>query len=415
MIAFALLAGLPAAPVADAQSLTVNDVRVRAHGEATRLVLDLSAKVGYRHLTLDQPARLAIDLPEVALADPEDLIQVRQGMIENVRFGQLRAGVSRLVLEVAGPFEIVNVFELPPNQQYGHRIVTDLREVDARQWQAGDTLAGGIARAALVVPDVAPGAGPEEAATARQIGLAVPLRMPPKLKPRATVAKRQVVIDAGHGGIDPGAIGRSGIYEKDIVLDVARQLRDRLEASGRYRVVMTRSDDSTVRLRERLALARKVGGDLFLSLHADSLVQAPEVRGIAVYTLSEEASTAEAARLASKENRADILNGIDLSHQEDIVTQILIDLAQRDANNKSIRIAELLVDELSEVTRLARRNRQSAGFVVLKSPEMPSALVELGYLSNEVDERQLTDRAHIEKLSSAIVRGIDRFFSAGAP
>lgn len=414
LLAGMLLALLLGSAGSKAAPPTVNDIRIRAHGEATRVVLDLSSKVSYRHLTLDGPARLAIDLPEVDLAHPEDLASGPQGMVENLRFGRLRPGVSRLVLDVSGPFEILNVFELPPNQQYGHRIVTDLRGVEAGQWQAGDGLAGGIERAALL-QGITPDAGPEDrTGSAQQIALAVPLRMPPKLKPRADAAVRQIVIDPGHGGIDPGAIGVSGVYEKTIVLDIAQALRRQLLATGRYKVVMTRDDDSTVRLRERLEVARELGGDLFLSLHADSLVQAPGVRGAAVYTLSEEASSAEAARLASKENRADILNGIDLSHQEDIVTQILIDLAQRDANNKSIRMAEVLVDELSAVTPLARRKRQSAGFVVLKSPEMPSALLELGYLSNEADERRLTDQAQIEKLAAAIVRGIDRFFHVGA-
>ncbi len=154
------------------------------------------------------------------------------------------------------------------------------------------------------------------------------------------------MIDPGHGGVDPGAIGPGGTYEKDVVLAMALELRRQLEATGRYRVIMTRDADRIVRLRDRLQVARDSDGELFLSLHADSLVKAPEVRGASVYTLSEQASNEEAARLASKENRADILAGIDLSDQEDIVTEILIDLAQRDANNKSVQVAELFVSEL---------------------------------------------------------------------
>ena len=172
--------------------------------------------------------------------------------------------------------------------------------------------------------------------------------VPPPPKQAPTPPRRRVlVIDPGHGGIDPGAIGSGGTYEKDIVLAMALELRRQLEATGRYEVVMTRETDSIMRLRDRLQTARESDGELFLSLHADSLVQAPEVRGASVYTLSEQASNEEAARLAGKENRADILAGIDLSDQEDIVTEILIDLAQRDANNKSIRLAELLVGELT--------------------------------------------------------------------
>lgn len=391
---------------------TIQDVRVRAHGESTRVVLDLSQKVAYRHLTLDNPARLAIDLPETTWAAPDQLAGKAAGLVRGFRFGRYSAGVSRIVVDIEGPFEIQNVFELPANDRYGHRIVTDLRRVDAASWAAGDGLAGGIERTAAVLPSIMPGAGPDgqPIAGAHQAGLAVPLRMPPEFKPERVLEKRIVVIDPGHGGMDPGAISPSGVYEKSIVLAVAKELKHQLEETGRFEVQMTRTDDSTVRLRDRLRTAHLSGGDLFISLHADSLIQAPEVRGIAVYTLSEEASTAEAARLASKENRADILNGIDLSAHEDIVTQILIDLAQRDANNKSIRIAEVLVEQLAGMTHLARHKRQSAGFVVLKSPEMPSVLVELGYLSNPTDERQLTDPAYVSRLAGAMTQAVERFF-----
>jgi N-acetylmuramoyl-L-alanine amidase len=190
-------------------------------------------------------------------------------------------------------------------------------------------------------------------------------------------------------------------------------LRDRLEATGRYRVIMTRDDDRIVRLRDRLQIARQSQGELFISLHADSLVQAPEVRGASVYTLSERASTDEAGRLARKENRADILAGVDLSHQEDIVTEILIDLAQRDANNKSVSFAELLVQELKGATSMAKRRRAQAGFVVLKSPDMPSVLIELGYLSNSADEKALADAAHIAKLAAAVAQAVDLYFGVG--
>jgi N-acetylmuramoyl-L-alanine amidase len=411
---FLALILMPALAHAEA---TVRDVRIRANGDTTRVVLDLSRKVSYRHLTLDGPTRLAIDLPEVAWLLPDSFGQQPVGLVKGFRFGRLRPGVSRLAVDVDGPFEIENIFELPANERYGHRIVTDLRRVDAAQWAAGDTLAGGIENAALTAP---PFADPDAAAPEADAGtnghttaFAVPLRMPPMRKPEPPSTRRwTVVIDPGHGGIDPGAIGSSGIYEKDIVIAMAEELHRRLEATDRFDVVMTREGDRTVRLRDRLRIAHEAGGELFISLHADSLVQAPQVRGAAVYTLSEEASTAEAARLATKENRADILNGIDLSEHEDIVSQILIDLAQRDANNRSLRVAEVLVEALAETTRLARHTRQSAGFVVLKSPDMPSVLIELGYLSNDVDERQLTDSAYIKKLAGVMARAIESFFAA---
>jgi N-acetylmuramoyl-L-alanine amidase len=220
--------------------------------------------------------------------------------------------------------------------------------------------------------------------------------------------ERIVVIDPGHGGFDPGAIGStSTLLEKEVALRMGLALRDQLEATGRYRVVMTRDDDRFVDLRDRLRIARQSQGELFISLHADSLVSVPEVSGAAVYTLSE-----PLVRLTSKEDRADILAGIDLSNQEDFASETLIDLAQRATNDKSIRMAELLMQELTGATKMAKRRRQ-AGFVVLQSPDMPSVLIELGYLSNPADERALADDAHIARLATAMARAVDVYFEAG--
>ena len=177
---------------------------------------------------------------------------------------------------------------------------------------------------------------------------------------------------------------------------------------------MTRERDQIVRLRDRIGIARASQGELFLSLHADSLVRNTAIDGALVYTLSEKASNSEAARLAAKENRADILAGVDLSNQEEVVTAILIDLAQRDTNNKSMRFADILMGQLGSVTTLTRRRPAQAGFVVLKSPDMPSVLVELGYLSNREDERRLTDPQHLANLARALVAAIDRYFDPAA-
>lgn len=230
--------------------------------------------------------------------------------------------------------------------------------------------------------------------------------------PRAslTPTRQVVVLDPGHGGKDPGAIGHAHTLEKDIVLEVARRIQQRLEASERYEVVMTRKDDTFVRLRDRIDLARHSEGELFVSLHADSLPEAPAVYGAAVYTLSERASNQEAASLAQKENRADILGGVDLTEHEELVRKILIDLAQRDANDHSIRLAEQMLEELDDVTRMALSRRQQAGFVVLRSPDMPSVLIELGYVSNGLDELRLADGSYQEQLAAAIADAIDRYF-----
>jgi N-acetylmuramoyl-L-alanine amidase len=219
-----------------------------------------------------------------------------------------------------------------------------------------------------------------------------------------------VVLDAGHGGVDPGAVAVTGAFEKDIVLEMARQLGAMIEATGRYKVTLTREDDSFIRLRERIARARELGGQVFISLHADSLDVA-EQRGASVYTLSETASDEEAAKLAGKENRADILSGTDLSQHDEAVATILLDLAQRDTNNRSIAFADMLAEELQKVSPLLKKHRRFAGFAVLKSPDMPSVLLELGYLSNRVDARNLTRSSYRVRLARAIVRALDRFFS----
>ena len=221
--------------------------------------------------------------------------------------------------------------------------------------------------------------------------------------------ERIIVIDPGHGGVDPGAIGGSGnVLEKEVALRTGLALRDQLEATGRYRVIMTRDQDQFVQLRDRLRIARRGQGELFISLHADSLVSAPAVSGASVYTLSEPTSKDEPPPLLSKENRPEILASIDLSTEDDLVPEILGDLAQRDTNNKSIRLAELLVQELTVTTRMAKLRQ--ASFVVLQSPDMPSVLVELGYLSNPADEKALADDAHIARLARAVARAVDEYF-----
>jgi N-acetylmuramoyl-L-alanine amidase len=372
---------------------SVEAIRIASHGHITRVVIDLSDQVDYQHIALGQPPRLAIDLPKVDWTLGDDASKA-VGLIKGFRFGHPSPGVSRIVLDMAQPFEIDRIFELPPNGGRGHRVVTDLIELPI-----DGTVNGAIAAAGSN--------GPQSAAM-------VVVR-PPARKPSPPPEKRIIVIDPGHGGVDPGAIGSAmKILEKNVALRTGKALRNRLEATGRYRVIMTRSDDRIVRLRDRLKIARESGGELFISLHADSLVQAPHIGGASVYTLSERASNQEAARLARKENRADILAGIDLSNQEDIVTEILIDLAQRDANNRSIELAEALVQQLGDATKMARRRRAQAGFVVLKSPDMPSVLVELGYLSNAADEKALADDAHIAALAGAIAQAIDLYFGVGS-
>ena len=210
---------------------------------------------------------------------------------------------------------------------------------------------------------------------------------------------------------DSGAIGStSKTLEKDVALRMGLALRDQLAATGRYQVVMTRDKDRFVGLRDRLQIARQGQGELFISLHADSLVTMPEVSGAAIYTLSESASIDGPALLAGKENRTANLAQIDLSNPDDVAPEIMPDLARRAANIKSIRLAELLMQELNGATRMARRRPAQAGFIVLQSPDMPSVLIELGYLSNAADEKALADDAHIARLATAMARAVDAYF-----
>jgi N-acetylmuramoyl-L-alanine amidase len=399
----ALLVGQAPAASADA---TVRDIRIAQHDDGVRVVVELSRVVAFRYVTLDDPPRLAIDLPEVAWLVPESE-GMRQIGINGYRFGTFQPGVSRLVVDVAQPFAVHRVFELP-GVPSGHRIVFDLTlgEQTPRLTLAGADPAGATGSVDGAVNGAVNGVASTQAVAPEQKVAAITTFKLPLKKPQPRV----IVIDPGHGGVDPGAIGVSGAYEKDVVMAMARELRRQLEATGRYKVVMTRERDQIVRLRDRIQIARENEGELFLSLHADSLVRNTAIDGALVYTLSEKASTREAARLAAKENRADILAGVDLSNQEDVVTAILIDLAQRDTNNKSMRFADILMGQLESVTALTRRRSAQAGFVVLKSPDMPSVLVELGYLSNREDERRLTDPQHLAKLARALVAAIDDYF-----
>jgi N-acetylmuramoyl-L-alanine amidase len=227
---------------------------------------------------------------------------------------------------------------------------------------------------------------------------------------RVPIPKRPViVVDAGHGGVDPGCIGRNGTYEKDVVLSTATELAKQLETSKRFKVYMSRTDDSFVALGERVARARAHGADLFLSIHADALPEA-HARGASVFTLSEKASDREAAALAERENKSDLIAGINFGVQDPEVNEILFDLTRRQTNNLSIRLAQKLVSELGHRVRLLNHSHRSAAFVVLKAPDIPSALVEIGCLSNRDEERALRETAYQRQVAAALVRSASDYF-----
>jgi len=405
-VAWLLLAALPAAAEA-APTATVHDARAWRHPDFTRFVIELSAPVPYETFTLADPYRFVIDLPEVAFALEPTVVQGPVGVVTDVRYGQFKPGVSRLVLDLAGPAAVHRRFQLPADESRGHRLVVDLTVTNDAAFRA-------------TVRGAAPAQGEPERAAERSVRQERRDRLrnagivdlpPPPIPPRnLSDMRRTIVIDPGHGGIDPGAISVSGVYEKHVALDAARQLREALRATGRYRVVMTRDDDMFLRLRERVARARAAHADAFVSIHADAMPD-PDHRGASVYTLSETASDAEAAALAAKENKVDIVAGVDFSDKSPEVANILIDLAQRATNNQSARMARGLVEEFRQAgVRIISKPHRQAGFRVLKSPDVPSILVELGYLSNDDDERLLVDPDAREKTILAIVRALDRYF-----
>lgn len=376
---------------------SVSSVRIGVHADKTRFVLELSEEPSYRIFTLTNPARVVIDLPELTWQLPKDQLTEEQlptndqGLIKALRYGLFAAGTSRVVLDMRGPVGVKSVLSLPAGDSGNFRLVVDLQSVSS------DVFFNPQERQAIVSKTPLP--------TARA---AVPeIAALPK---KDTDRRPTIVIDAGHGGVDPGAIGVSGTYEKVLALDYARELKRALEGTGRFRVVMTRNKDIFIRLRDRIALAQKAEGDLFVSLHANTF-RTNVIKGASVYTLSEDASDAEAAALAKKENTADVIAGLNFGGQTEDVSMILIDLAQRETMNLSKNFANELVGELGKVTKLLKNTHRFAGFAVLKSPTIPSVLVEIGYMSNREEERLLLSAAHRKTVTGSIVKAVERFFT----
>ena len=384
--ASAVVPSLPAPGVASAATgvrPVVLSVRIGDHGSKTRFVLEMTAAADYRIFALENPHRMVIDF-----ADGDwRAAGARQptGLIAGHRYGRHQGQGLRVVLDLAGPANIIDSFYLPAAGATPYRFVLDL----AAAPRPAALAPRGTTTAALTVP------------------------LPPR-RPAAIVERRIVAIDPGHGGIDPGAVGVGGLQEKELTLDIARRIKARLEATGRYTVGLTREGDEFLRLQERVRRARASGADLFLSLHADSIGN-PTFRGASVYTLSDVASDRQAEMLAQRENRADALAGIALDPVDDVTASILIDLAQRHTQNESNGIAQELVESLAEATPLIGSPHRYAGFAVLKAPDVPSVLVELGYLSNRREEAQLRSSSHRAGLAEALAEAIEAYFDRRDP
>lgn len=370
-------------------SINVSEVRVGVHGEYTRFVIESSKPLPYSAFTLSTPSRVVIDLPEIKWQ--AGLVKDR-GLIAGLRYGLFQPGVSRIVIDANKPIKIKKHFRLAPSATEGNRLVFDIAIAstkDKSEKVASADWLDYIGKQKNVVVKASPSA---------------PITSP--VLPQKTI----IVIDPGHGGPDPGAIGVSGAYEKKITLAVAKATKAKMEATGRYTVILTRDRDIYIPLRQRYARAESNSAQLFISLHADKIGRS-NVSGASVYTLSEKASDKEAAALAQKENKADIIVGEDLSVYDENVAHILLDIQQRSTMQESAHYAEMLVADLGTKIKLLRNTHRFAGFAVLKSPTVPSVLVELGYLSNRKDEKLLRDPKHHKKIATAILQASDKFFA----
>lgn len=391
IIALCLTLGALLLP-ARAHALDIKDVRFGHYPDKTRLVIDLDQQAQFRAFVLGDPYRMVIDLPAFTWKSARIKDQQAVG-ITALRHGNLKPGISRIVFDLNRPISIHSAFTLPAASNKPPRLVIDFANTNA---------AGFAAAQRNILGDL-------QVDNTSQIAAAPPPPSAPAM-PRPIPKKPLVIIDPGHGGVDPGALGPNGLYEKNVVLALGHELKKQLEASGQYRVKMTRDDDTFIKLSNRVKYARKEQGDLFISLHADSL-QDKSVSGASFYTLSEKASDAQAAKLAARENKADLIAGIELEVEDEAVMDILIDLARRNTQNQSKYFANVLVDDFkSSKLKLLRSANRHANFAVLKAPDIPSVLVETGFMSNNAEATKLNNPAHRKRIAGALKKGIDAYF-----
>jgi N-acetylmuramoyl-L-alanine amidase len=381
-------------PAAVSNFPIASDVRMAGDAKQTRFVLDLDKPITHRAFVLADPYRVVIDMSQVSFRLPAGVGTAGRGLIKAFRYGLVMPGGSRIVFDLAGPAKITSSYVLEAANGQPPRLVLELVEVDR----------------ASFVQSLAPEARPELRPAIADAHAAAPASAP--AKPAAPPDSRPVVvIDPGHGGPDNGTQAAGEIMEKNLVLTFALALRDRIEKSGKYRVVMTRTDDTFIPLDERVRMARAQTAALFVSIHADALPRREgDAQGATIYTLSEKASDAEAERLAEAENRADAIGGVTMS-EEPVVADILIDLAQRETRTFSNRFARVLMTEMKSTVRMHKHPMKSAGFRVLKAPDVPSVLVELGYVSNKADLQHLVSESWRSRTVGSMAQAIDTFLA----
>jgi N-acetylmuramoyl-L-alanine amidase len=379
-------------PTDNALQPVVMSAHIGEHSDRTRFVVELSDPVDMRTFTLNNPNRVVIDMPAVQWHLDGAPRPTGHGAIKGYRYGLFRPGNSRFVIDLNQPVTVSDPLVIPPENGMGYRVVIDLFPV--------------------VQPKFDQTAGWPADLKAREAAAEKIASLPPPSAPRLPGSRKVIVIDPGHGGIDSGTNGVNGLLERELVLDEGLRVARALRRNPNFTVYMTRDSDVFIPLRERVNIGRAHHADLFISLHADSNPDS-SVTGLSVYTLSESGSDKEAAALARKENQSDVIAGVDLSGENSAVAPILLDLEQRDTMNKSSRFANLVVNAAGRATDiLPRQPHRSAAFVVLKAPDVPSVLVELGYLSNSSDATQMDTARWRDGVADAIAAAVERHFAA---
>jgi len=391
--------GQPATPNLASNFPIASDARLAGDAKQTRFVLDLDRAIKFRAFVLADPYRVIVDTPQVNFQLPNGIGTAGRGLVKAFRYGMVMPGGSRIVFDLTGPARIANSYVLEAANGQPPRLVLEFEQVERTAF----------------VQSLAPENRPELRPGIADANAAAPATVAEPPKPAAAPDPRPVVvIDPGHGGLDNGtqASGEGDKSEKNLVLAFGLALRDRIEKSGKYRVVMTRTDDTFIPLADRVKIARNQSAALFVSIHADALPRGEgDAQGATIYTLSDKASDAEAERLAEAENKADAIGGVNLTEEPTDVADILIDLAQRETRTFSNRFARLLMGEMKGTVRMHKHPLKSAGFRVLKAPDVPSVLVELGYVSNKGDLEHLVSDSWRSRTVASMAQAVDAFLA----
>jgi N-acetylmuramoyl-L-alanine amidase len=404
-----LLACLPAW----AGPAQVTDVRLWSGPEGTRLVVELSAPVDYDVFTLDDPDRVVVDLANTTLPAGESL-PAAQGPVKSLRSGPQAGQGLRLVLDVTAA-QKPRSFMVGPEGSAGHRLVVEFAGKPAAVVSAANPTRATPASAPAGSEVLAMAAETSRAAAAAITAVEAPAVQPRSTGPVAQGRDLVIAIDAGHGGQDPGALGRGGTREKDVTLAIARKLAAAIDAEQGMRAVLIRDGDYFITLGARTRKARQSGADMFVSIHADSVLNR-EVGGSSVYVLSLRGASDEAARwLADAENAADLKGGVSLEDSSDVLASVLLDVTQKESISDSVEAAESVLAALRGVGNVHRPRVQHAGFVVLKSPDIPSMLVETAFISNTSDERRLRDPDHQQRIADALLSGVRNYWYENPP